>query len=204
MLVYQTEPLAEPVEVTGRARRPPAHLVVRGRHRLHREADRRLPAERGLSGGLRHADQRLDHPLPLPQRLRAGGADGAGRRSTRSRSCCRRRRTCSPPATASGSTSRRRTSRGSSATRTPASRSAGTRTRSSRSRPCTAARVVAARDPCVIDWVPIPAGPFPMGDDPARRLSAGRGRDAAAGRPVEAFRIGARAGHRSDGDGDDR
>ena len=35
----------------------------------------------------------------------------------------------------------------------------------------------------VIDWVPIPAGPYPMGIDPAARLSAGRGRDTAASRP---------------------
>src|SRR6185503_11026159 len=49
-------------------------LVERVRHRLHREADRRVPAERGLSRGLRHADQRLRDPLPLPQRLRVGGA----------------------------------------------------------------------------------------------------------------------------------
>ena len=72
-----------PVEVTGRGVGQAADRVERRRHRLHREADRRLPAERGLPGRLRHADQRLDHPLPLPQRLRAGGADGAGRGSTR-------------------------------------------------------------------------------------------------------------------------
>ena len=63
-----------------------------------------------------------------------------GERRRRSRSCCRRRRTCSRPATGSGSTSRRRTSRGSSATRTPASRSGGTRTRSSPSRRSTPTR----------------------------------------------------------------
>ena len=39
----------------------------------------------------------------------------------------------------------------------------------------------AARHPVdAIDWVAIPAGPFPMGIDPARCVSAGRGRDAAA------------------------
>ena len=50
------------VEVTGRGDGEAAHRVERGRHRLHGEADRRLPAERGLPRGLRHADQRLDHP----------------------------------------------------------------------------------------------------------------------------------------------
>ena len=113
VLVYETEPLEEPVEVTGRARVDLARLVERRRHRLHREARGRPPAERGLSGRLRHADQRLAHPLPLPRGLRAGGAHGAGRGGARSRSSCRRRATSSTAATGSGSTSRPRTSRGS-------------------------------------------------------------------------------------------
>ena len=50
------------VEITGPRRGRALDRVVGGRHRLHGEADRRLPAERGLSRGLRHADQRLDHP----------------------------------------------------------------------------------------------------------------------------------------------
>ena len=51
--------------------------LERGRHRLHGEARRRVPAERGLPGGVRHAPQRLDHPHPLPRGLRPRGDDGA-------------------------------------------------------------------------------------------------------------------------------
>ena len=122
----------------GRGDRPragePVGLVERRRHRLHREARRRLPAERGLPGRLRHADQRLDHPLPLPRGLRAGGLHGARRGGAGHDRAAADERTSSTAATGSGSTSRRRTSRGSTGTRTPASRSAGTRTRSSPSR----------------------------------------------------------------------
>ena len=118
----------EAVEVTGRGRGRALDRLERGRHRLHREADRRLPAERGLPRGLRHAPQRLDHPHPLPRGLRPRGDDGAGHalpgrdRAPADEQPVRRR------ATGSASTSRRRTSPASSGTRTPASRSAGTPT----------------------------------------------------------------------------
>ena len=83
VLVYQTEPLTEPVEVTGPDDRAPLGLVERARHGLHGEARRRPPGERGLPRRLRHAPQRLGDPLPLPRGVRAGGADGAGHRRTR-------------------------------------------------------------------------------------------------------------------------
>ena len=54
-------------------RRDALDLVVGGRHRLHRQAARRLPAEPGLPGRLRHEPGRLDHPRPLPRRLGARG-----------------------------------------------------------------------------------------------------------------------------------
>ena len=49
----------------------------RAGHRLHGQADRRLPAERRLPRRLPHEPGRLGHPLPLPRQLGARGADGA-------------------------------------------------------------------------------------------------------------------------------
>ena len=83
MLVYETEPLAEPVEVTGRG-----EVTLRiASSALDTDFTAKLidvyPPSEDYPGRLRHADQRLDHPLPLPQRLRARGADGARDGSTR-------------------------------------------------------------------------------------------------------------------------
>ena len=52
VLVFQTEPLAEDLEVTGEVVGRAVGLLLRGRHRLHRQADRRLP------GRLRHEPRR--------------------------------------------------------------------------------------------------------------------------------------------------
>ena len=186
----------EPVEVTGRARRRAADLVVRGRHRLHREADRRLPAERGLPGGLRHADQRLDHPLPLPQRLRAGGADGAGHGVRRSRSCCRRRRTCSRPG-------HRIRIDVSSSNFPRLERNPNTGEPIGRhTHEVVAEQTVhggtrrAAGDPCVIDWVADPGRAVPDGERPgARAIRPTRTRRRGGSSRSTRSGIGARAGH---------
>ena len=175
--------------------RQPLGLVERRRHRLHGEARRRLPAERGLSGRLRHADQRLDHPLPLPGGVRAGRSSSLPARSCPSRSCCRRPRTSSRRATGSGSTSRRRTSPGSSGTRTPASRSAGTRTRSSPSRPSTPTRSTRRTSSCrsfLRERLGScgPGRPVPDGDRPRRRYPPDEDETPRRVVSVEGFRIG--------------
>ena len=127
VLVFQTPPLAEPVEVTG-------PIVVK----------------LWISSSARDTDftaklidvypPNADYPegyhmnlvdsvirTPLPRRLGARGADEAGRGLPGRDPTCRRPATCSPPGTASGSTSPAATSRASTSTRTPASRWAGTR-----------------------------------------------------------------------------
>ena len=92
--------LPAPLRAAGRARLPdraargagrgdgaddraPVGLLERARHGLHREARGRPPGERGLSRGLRHAAQRLRHPLPLPRGLRPRGAARARRARAR-------------------------------------------------------------------------------------------------------------------------
>ena len=139
MLVYQTEPLEQPLEVTGRVAveltvsssavdtdftaklvdvYPPNEDYPEGYDLLLNDSIIRMRFREGFDrevlmepGDAVHGD---DAPAADVERLR-------GR------------------ATGSGSTSPRRTSRGSSATRTRASRSAGTRTTSSPSSRCTAA-----------------------------------------------------------------
>src|SRR5439155_6321753 len=142
----------------------PSHLVERTGHRLHGEARGRPPAARGLSRRLRHAALRLDHPLPLPERLRARGADGARRAVRRLDPVAAdleplRRRAPDPdrrlvvelPAARPQPEHRR------------ADGTAHARSRGGERRPRRQRRV--AGHSGVIDWVPIPAGPFPMGDD---------------------------------------
>ena len=74
VLVFQTEPLTEPIEVTGPMK---VHLWISS-SALDTDFTAKVvdvhPRERGLSRGLRHAAQRLGHPLPLPRGLRPGGA----------------------------------------------------------------------------------------------------------------------------------
>ena len=53
-------------------------LVRRRRYRLHRQADRRDPAERGLPRRLRPEHRRLDRAGPLPRLARTPRADGTG------------------------------------------------------------------------------------------------------------------------------
>ena len=134
VLVYQTEPLAEPVEVTGRVAvelwiassavdtdftaklidvYPPNEDYPEGYDLLLNDTIIRTRYREGFD---REVLLVPGHALPGDDR------------------CCRRPRTSSPRATGSGSTSPRRTSPGSSATRTPASRSAATPITSSRSR----------------------------------------------------------------------
>ena len=137
VLVFQTEPLAEPVEVTGPMT---VHLWISS-SALDTDFTAKLvdvhPANEDYPEGY---DMLLNDSVircRYPRGLRPRGAARARRSRARSRSRCRRRATCSTSATGSGSTSPRRTGRGSTSTRTRASRSGGTRTRSSPSRRCT-------------------------------------------------------------------
>ena len=61
MLVFQTEPLADDMEVTGEIAVQAVDLVVGRRHRLHGQADRRLSGQRRLSRRLR-SEHRRRHP----------------------------------------------------------------------------------------------------------------------------------------------
>ena len=56
----------------------PLGLLVGPRYRLHREAHRRLPAERQLPRRPRLQHHRLDNPRPVPQRLGQPRGPGAG------------------------------------------------------------------------------------------------------------------------------
>ena len=72
VLVYQTDPLEEDVEVTG-----PIEVVLwvssdAPRHRLHREAHRLLPAQHSLPIWLQPEPDRQHHPAALPSRRREG------------------------------------------------------------------------------------------------------------------------------------
>ena len=67
VLVFQTEPLERRPGGHRRDRGQALGLVVGRRHRLHRQADRRLPAERRLSRRLRPEPRRRHHPGPLPR-----------------------------------------------------------------------------------------------------------------------------------------
>ena len=74
MLTFQTAPLERTLEVTGRSRSTLyAASSARG-HGLHRQADRRPPAHRGLPRGAGHQPHRQHHPGPLPRRLGAAPA----------------------------------------------------------------------------------------------------------------------------------
>ena len=181
--------------MTGRARVDAAGLVERRRHRLHREARRRPPAERGLSGRLRHADQRLDHPLPLPRGLRAGGASWS-----RARWC---EVTIELPPTSNLFDRGHRIRLDVSSSNFPrldlnpnTGEPIGRHTHQ-----VVAEQAVhggtrdAARHSC--DRLGVDSGgAVPDGDRPRRRLSAGRGRDAAAGRLGRGLPDRPHAGHR--------
>ncbi len=113
VLVFQSEPLAEDMEVTGEIEVEAVDLVDCGRHRLHGQADRRLSAQRRFSRRLR-PEHRRRHPAGALSRVaRAREADGSRARCTSSRSSSIRRRTSSRRDTASASTSPAATSRAS-------------------------------------------------------------------------------------------
>ena len=57
-------------------------FVVRGRHRLHGQADRRLSAQPRLPRRVRPEHRRRHRPRPVPRVAQVREADGAGRRST--------------------------------------------------------------------------------------------------------------------------
>ena len=117
VLVYTSAPLERPLDRHRPRRGRPLRLVVGPRHGLHREARRRPPVGSGR-------DPRRRHPARCATggrcRTRSRSSPAASRRSA-SRSAGPR--TCSWPATGSGSTSRAATSPGSTRTRTPAARS---------------------------------------------------------------------------------
>ena len=69
VLVFETEPLAEDVEVTGPIFRDAMGFLERRRHRFHSQADRRLPAERVVSERLPPQFER-QHPAPALPALR--------------------------------------------------------------------------------------------------------------------------------------
>ncbi len=79
VLVFQTTPLPRGGGGDRAHRGAPVGGHLRGGHRLHRQADRRLPAERVVPAGLCAEPDRQHRAAPLPQRPRAGGAGEAGR-----------------------------------------------------------------------------------------------------------------------------
>ena len=93
--------------------RAPVGLLERARHGLHGEARGRAPRERGLPRRLRHAAQRLRHPLPLPRGLRPGGAARARRPGAGDDHAAADEQPLRQRATGSGWTSPRRTGPGS-------------------------------------------------------------------------------------------
>ena len=175
VLVFQTAPLSGARRGDGAGDRPPVGVVERARHRLHREARGRAPGERGLSGRLRHAAQRLDHPVPLPRGLRPRGAAGArdpgGRHDhaapdeqpLRQRPPHPRRHLVVELATAGRQP---RDGRADRAAYPPGGCGAD---RLPRCGPAVARR--SAGDPATeviaLEWCAVPAGPFTMGSEPA-------------------------------------
>ena len=102
VLVYETEPLEEPVEVTGSARSSSAVSSSAVDTDFTAKLVDVHPPNEDYPDGYDMLINDSIIRMPLPRGLRAGGVHGAGRGRTRSRSCCRRRPTSSPAATGSG------------------------------------------------------------------------------------------------------
>ena len=79
VVVFQTEPLAEDIEVTGEIEVKLWASSSAVGHRLHRQAPRRLSAERRLARRLRPEPRRRHRARPLPRVAQGGKADGARR-----------------------------------------------------------------------------------------------------------------------------
>ena len=72
----------EDLEIVGPVDGAAVDRLRRARHRFHRQADRRLSAERGLPAGLRDEPDRGHAALPLPRQLGAARRRSSPARST--------------------------------------------------------------------------------------------------------------------------